>query len=48
MTYRKDSFGIVSKRATKYVFGLYDIGPSLGPLKRVLVQHGVLQARQTY
>jgi hypothetical protein len=43
----KDSFGIESNRATIYVFNYYDLGPSLGPLKRVLVQYGVLQARRT-
>ena len=32
--------------ATKYVFGKYDLGPSLDPLKGVLVQHGVLQVRR--
>ena len=43
----KDSFKILSNRATKYVSSYYDLGSSLGPLKRVLVQHGVLQARRT-
>jgi len=42
----KDSFEIVKKRATKYVFSEYDLGPSLDPLKLVLVQHGVLQVRR--
>ena len=42
----KDSFGIVSNRATKYVFGKYDLGPSLDPLKGVLVQYGVIKARR--
>ena len=42
----KDSFEIVRKRATKYVFNLYELGPSLDPLKLVLVQHGVLQAHR--
>ena len=36
----KDSFGIMSDRATKYIFGKYD-------KKAVLVKHGVLQARRT-
>ena len=43
----KDSFGIVSNWATKCFFSYYDPGPSLGPLKRVLMQPGVLQVRRT-
>ena len=47
-TYRKneDGFEIVRKRARKFYFSTYDLGPSLDPFERDLEQYGVLRPRQ--